>query len=302
MERNWKARGLGIALTAFWLGAMVSTPVAARGGAGGGGGGGGVGGGGATCDLTPVLPTLAPFPDILVRESFGPADGVRPNGGKGCNTSTGLHSDIAGYWAEWPANKNAAWIAPAEVNQTWRLCVVSGNIYEMPSPLQATNNGCMVSNWIDPVTTRPTALLPFTPPNGPYEIHLDLWPGLGDPTYYVGFGVTDSAVLDRNLATAGGLWFELGYPNPPASVTEVIYVTYNVRTNGRSGPVLATGTVAWMPWMPVDLRYDPLRQLVSASLNGVELGAWPVAAVKTPKYIGIEGVGVVDNLVVRKLF
>ena len=54
--------------------------------------------------------------------------------------------------------------------------------------------------------------------------------------------------------------------------------------------------------MPVDLRYDPLRQLASASLNGVELGAWPVAPVKTPKYIGIEGVGVVDNLVVRKLF
>ena len=37
-------------------------------------------------------------------------------------------------------------IAPGETNQTWRLCVVSDNIYEMPSPLQAVNNGCMASD------------------------------------------------------------------------------------------------------------------------------------------------------------
>jgi hypothetical protein len=40
----------------------------------------------------------------------------------------------------------------------------------------------------------------------------------------------------------------------------------------------------------------------SASLNGFELGTWATGAVRAPKYIGIEGVGVVDNLVVRKLF
>ena len=271
------------------LGAFSSADAMAR--------GGGAGGAGTSCDLTPVLPQAAPFPEVILRESFGPADGVRPNGGKGCNQATFVHTDINGYWAEYPGSKNAMWQAPGEVNQTWRLCVVSGNPYEEPSPLQTVSNGCMISDWFDRVLTRPTAIVPFTQPAGPYEIHLDLWPGLGDPTYYVGFGITDSALLDRNLETAGGLWFELGQPDVPYG-----YVTYNVRVNGRTGPVLATGLTPWTPWMPVDLRYDPVAQSASASLNGNELGAWKVQGVRAPKYIGIEGVGVVDNLVVSKLF
>jgi hypothetical protein len=54
--------------------------------------------------------------------------------------------------------------------------------------------------------------------------------------------------------------------------------------------------------MPANLRYDPTTGNASASLNGLELGTWVAGAIRTPKYIGIEGVGVVDNLVVRKLF
>ena len=277
---------VGLVAAALVVGAFSVTPAMAR------------GGGGATCDVTPVLPTVAPAPDVLVRESFGPAEGLRPNGGKGCNKATYTHTDINGFWVEYPGTKNTAWIAPAETNQTWRLCVVSDNLYEGPSPLQATSNGCMISDWIDPVATRPTALMPFTPPAGAYEVHLDLWPGLGDPAYYVGFGLTDSGVVDRNLETAGALWFELGQPQVPWGS----YVTYNVRLDGRTGPVLATGVVAWTPWMPANLRYDPVTGTASASLNGVELGAWPVGGIRTPRYVGIEGVGVVDNLVVRKLF
>jgi hypothetical protein len=48
--------------------------------------------------------------------------------------------------------------------------------------------------------------------------------------------------------------------------------------------------------------YDPVTGYASASLNGVELGTWFAGAIRTPKYVGIEGVGNVDNLVVRKLF
>jgi len=294
---NFKATMLAAA-TALAASAMISSPAMAKGGAGGGGtGGGGGGGGGTLCDTTPVLPALAPFPEILIRESFGPGNNARPKGDKGCNATTFTHTDINGYWVEYPGSRNTMWTAPGETSQTWRLCVVSDNIYEMPSPLQAVNNGCMVSDWFDPVATRPTALLPFSQPAGPYEIHLDLWPGLGDPAYYVGFGVTESAVLDRNLESVGGLWFELGNPDVPYD-----HVTYNVRVNGRTGPVLATGLVQWTPWMPVDLRYDPTSGTASASLNGVELGWWYAGPIRTPRYIGIEGVGIVDNLVVRKLF
>jgi hypothetical protein len=32
-----------------------------------------------------------------------------------------------------------------------------------------------------------------------FVIHLDMWPGLGDSTYYEAVGVTDSGALDRNL-------------------------------------------------------------------------------------------------------
>jgi hypothetical protein len=45
------------------------------------------------------------------------------------------------------------------------------------------------------------------------------------------------------------------------------------------------------------LPYDPVAKLVSASINEVELGVFPLA-IPTPKFIGIEGIGIVDNLVV----
>ena len=280
---NTKQLTFGVALAVI-AGAFHMAPAVAK------------GGGGGSCDTTPVLPSLAPAPDVLVRESFGPAAGVRPSGGKGCNKPTYTHTDINGFWVEYPGTKNTAWIAPAEVNQTWRLCVVSSNIFEDASPLQASNNGCLASDWFDRVLTRPTALMPFTQPAGPYEVHLDLWPGLGDPTYYVGFGLTDSGVLDRNLETAAALWFEVGQPDASYQVT------YNVRLDGRTGPVLATGLIPWAAWMPAELRYDPTTGIASARLNETELGAWQVGGIRAPRYIGIEGVGIVDNLVVRKLF
>ncbi|MGE5097038.1 MAG: hypothetical protein ACM3SO_18035 [Betaproteobacteria bacterium] len=286
------AHFLGSAIAALAAGAILSTSAMASGGSVGGGSVGG----GSTCDTTPVLPQLAPFPDIILRESFGPGPNVvRPAGGKGCNKPTYLHTDISGFWVEWPGSKNTAWVTPS-ATQTWRFCAASDNPLELPSPLQTIGNGCLISEWFNPVLTRPTALVPFTQPNGPYEIHLDTWPAPGDPAYYLGFGITDASLLDRNLETSAGLWMEL------TNVDLTTYlVTYNVRADGRTGPVLATGTVFFSPWIPATLTYDPVAQTASASLNGVNLGTFPLAA-RAPKFIGIEGVGVVDNLVVRKLF
>ena len=48
------------------------------------------------------------------------------------------------------------------------------------------------------------------------------------------------------------------------------------------------------------LRYDPVAQTVSASVNGVEIGVFQ-QSIQTPKFIGLEGVGILDNLIVRKL-
>ena len=48
------------------------------------------------------------------------------------------------------------------------------------------------------------------------------------------------------------------------------------------------------------LVYDPVTETVSASVNDVELGSFYLP-IDTPKFIGIEGVGIVDNFVVREL-
>ena len=42
----------------------------------------------------------------------GPANGVRPSGDKGCNESTYTHTDINGFWVEYPGSKNMKWQAP----------------------------------------------------------------------------------------------------------------------------------------------------------------------------------------------
>lgn len=295
---------IGMLVAAVVAGPLVSLSAAAAhggtvssgggGSGGGGGGGGGSGGGGSTCDLTPVLPALAPFPDIILRESFGFGPGVRPAGGNGCNKPYLVHDSIAGFWTEFPGSKNTAWLAPADV-QTWRMCASSGDPDELPSPLQpdASSGGCLISQWTDPVTTRPTALVPFTPPASAYQLSIEAWPAPVDADYYLGFGLTDNSVLDSNLETSAGVWLELRADNASTCA-------FALRANGRTGPILASGMTPWSANTHLVLRYDPATQTVSASVEGVELGSF-VQSIKTPRFIGIEGVGLVDDLVVRKL-
>lgn len=114
-----------------------------KGGGGGGGGGGtatGGGGGGVKPTPTPVpqiLPTTAPAPDVIIRESFGLGDDLlRPTGGKGALKETFLHTPINGFWVEYPGSKNTTWLSPPEGQQTWRLCASSDNPYETLSTLR----------------------------------------------------------------------------------------------------------------------------------------------------------------------
>jgi hypothetical protein len=75
---------------------------------------------------------------------------------------------------------------------------------------------------------------------------------------------------------------------------------YELRLNGMSGPVLATGEVLNMGFNQMAIRYDPVAQRVGASINGVDLGWYPLA-MTAPKFVGFEGVGVLDNFVVKQL-
>jgi hypothetical protein len=298
------ARGTRVA-TALALAAVLSGPAFASGGGGSGGGGGGGGGGGKTTAPSPaptpapaptsILPTTPPTPDTLMRESFGYANLVRPAGGKGVATPYQTGKSITGFWIEYPGSKDTAWLASGE-GQTWRICSMSTNPYEMPSPLQASfGNGCVISEWSDlPIATHPTALMPLTPSTGAYEISINAGPSpLADQ--YLGFGFTNASVLDANLETSGTLWLSLRGTGPGGTT-----FAYELHSNGAAGPVLAAGTTTADPFTRLVLRVDPVAHTATASVNEAVLGTFAID-IGTPRFIGIEGVGIVDNLVVRKL-
>lgn len=256
------------------------------------------GGGGTPVVGTSPLPTTAPAPDILVRESFGPGpDNVRPAGGKGELRTTFLHTTIGGFWVEWPGSKNTAWLTP-DGDQTWKFCGLGGYLdpYELPSPLQPneSSQGCVSSEWFDAVTQYPTALLPFAAPATAYEVSVEGWPAVV-PGAYIALGLTSSGVLLSNFTTVGQAWIALRAAQPMDSTQ----VAYEVRVNGMNGPLLASGVVDNVTWNQMKLRYDPVAKVLTPSVNGVSLGDFPLA-MAAPRYAGFEGVGILDNFVVRK--
>ena len=259
------------------------------------------GGGGTPVAGVNALPTTAPAPDVVVRESFGAGPNrVRPKGGKGDLRSSDLHTSIDGFWVEWPNNKNVAWTAPNS-DQTWKFCGTAPTPYELPSPLQGDENngffgaGCASSELDDvvlPLTQWPTALLPFSPPAGTWEVSMEGWPS-AVPGAYVALGLTSSAATVNNFSTAGQVWLGLSNDGTGAMV-------YELRLNGRSGALLASGVAEDMTWNHMVIRYDPVAQTLSASLNNQSLGSF-ATRLATPKYAGFEGVGIMDNFVIRRI-
>ncbi len=252
-------------------------------------------GGGGTVTPPPVqiLPTTAPAPGVLIRESFGQADLFRPHGGKGTLRETYIHTTIGGFWVEWPGSKNTQWMTP-NGDQTWKIAACTDDPYEtLPAPLQQNyGNGCISSEWFDAVTQYPTALQPFRAPATAYEVSIDTWVA-PIPGAYIGLGFSNSAVLLSNLATSAPIWIRMTDPLDGGDLQ------YELRTNGMSGPVLATGRAGVSGWDPIALRYDPIAQSVTLRVNGETVGTYPFS-MSAPRYVGFEGVGVLDNFVVRK--
>jgi hypothetical protein len=263
---------------------------------------GGGGGGGVKPVPTPVpqiLPTTAPAPDVIIRESFGMADGLlRPTGSNGTLKETFVHNSISGFWVEYPGSKDTVWLAPPEGQQTWRICASSVNPYEtLFTPLQVVNgNGCIASEWFDAVPDNPTALLPFKAPAGAYEVSINGYPAPIDGKY-IALGLTGSSLLESNLKTSADIWLSLRFADPTHDYGTLIY---ELRTNGMDGPVLASGQTFFDSFNRLALRYDPVARTVSASVNGVEVGVFQ-QSIPAPRFIGLEGVGILDNLIVRKL-
>lgn len=267
---------------------------AAKGVSGGGGGGGG--GGGTTTPPPSILPTTAPAPDILMRESFGSADGLRPAGGNGVLKSVLGQAPLGGFWVEYPGSKDTQWL-DTDVGQSWNLTACSDNPFELASPLQQTiSNGCVVSAWNDPPTSYPTALMPITVPlpSAGYELSMEGYPA-PIANAYIAIGFTNSNALTSNLTTSGTLWLRVrdlsafGVP-----------LTYELRTGSlANGTVIASGSAGAAGWNQMSIRYSPATSTVTLSFAGVTVGSYPVS-IPTPKYAAFEGVGVLDDFVLRQ--
>jgi hypothetical protein len=263
------------------------------GGGGGAGGGGGGGGGGATTSTLPSpLPTTPPAPDVLLRESFGFAAGQRPQGDKGTMRVTGIHSNIDGYWVEYPGSKNTQWLAPA-TGQTWNFAGCSDDPNEMPSPIQTPFSGCVVSEWSDPVTSYPTALMPFPPQASDYELSMDGYPA-PIPNAYIAIGFTNSAAITSNLTTSGTVWLRVRDLTRTGGPLD-----YELRTGGLGGTILAAGSMGFAGWNRMVLRISPANSAVTLTIGGSVIGTYHTA-LPTSRYVAFEGVGVLDNFVVRR--
>lgn len=244
------------------------------------------------------LPTTAPAPGVLVRESFGLGpDVVRPFGGKGQLKPSNVHTTINSMWVEWPGSKTTAWIAP-DLGRTWRICATAPSPYELPTPLQDETlgtAGCVVSEWslTEPSTLHPTALLPFVAPAGAWTVSMEGYPSVVESAY-VALGLTSSALPYSNLESVGQVWLSLRKQQVMVNGPLV----YELRLNGRSGELLATGVIDDLTWNQMSISYDPAAQVMSARLNGQALGSYPMK-LATPKYLGFEGIGILDNFVVR---
>ena len=223
---------------------------------------------------------------------------MRPTGSKGALKETYTHTPLQNFWIEYPGSKNTAWIAPAE-GQTWRLCGASNNPYELFSPIQFSfgnpNNGCVASEWVDAPTQNPTALMPFTAPNTAYEVSINGYPAPIEGKY-LALGLTNSAVTYSNLENSGSVVLFLKFAEPQTNYT----LLYELRSGGLNGQLLASGETFFEGFNRMNLRYDPVTKTVSGSVNGVELGTFPLN-LGVPKYAGFEGVAIADNFVIRKL-
>jgi hypothetical protein len=271
----------------------LTSSVASR--SGGTGGGGGGGGGGGTVTSSSILPTTPPAPGILVRESFGQANQQRPAGGKGSLRDVFSNTNLGGFWLEYPGSKDTQWLTP-DVGQSWKFAGCSDNPLELPSPLEPSFQGCVVSQWADPPTAYPTALMPITVtlPSAGYELSMEGYPApiAGG---YIAIGFTNSGALTSNLTSSGSLWLRV------VDTTRFgVPLHYELRTGSLSnGQIIASGDAGASGYNQMAIRYSPASGTVTLSFAGQAVGTFPVS-IAPPRYLAFEGVGVLDDLVLRQ--
>lgn len=260
------------------------------------------GGGGGTTGPNP-LPQTPPAPNIIMRDSFGQGPQMlRPASGNGTLKSTALGVSINGFWLEYLGSKDFRWIT-TDSGDTWRYCGTGPNPYQLPSPLEITfgfeQNTILCTHLNAPLVsaTRPTALIPLPSNlNTPYEVEIEglYW---RIPGGYVALGLTNSGTTINNLV-AGASVMLIIKPNPADNLSTMIY---EFRLGGLNGQLLASGITEESEFFnQMKIRYNPQNRSIGASYKGVDLGTF-ATNVPPPRYAAFEGVGYVDNFVVRTL-
>ena len=248
-----------------------------------------------------VLPTTPPAPDVLLRESFGPGpDMIRPEGGKGSARSTYVHTTIGGFWVEYPGDSRSEWITP-ESGQTWKFCAGGDNTstqnpWEIPSPLQTLQAGCAASEWIDPPTTYPTALMPINValPSAGYELSME---GYTAPIAggYIAIGFTSSGASTSNLTTSGTIWLKVTDPTRFG-----VPLHYELRAGSlSSGQLIASGDAGYSGWNHMAIRVSPDAGTITLTFADQVVGTFPFT-MAPPKYLAFEGIGIIDDVVLRR--
>jgi hypothetical protein len=277
--------------------------------------GGGSGGGGTVTPDTPMLTlsTTAPAAGVLAYESFGSGTpGLnlsRPTGAKG-KARYVFGSPLNSFWVEYAGGKAVQWLGadsgagmPSWDFYRYSMGYVAEDQdpYSLLTPVDpaAFDSGLAGSTWSPAMGSKiPTALVPFTPPASAYEVWIDGLPNANFDAVggYIAVGLTNSAATSNNFETVGQVWLSLGCVDACRGGLQ----KYELRLNGRTGPLLATATIAFSSKLnQLLLRYDPVAKVLSASVNGTSLGVFPLDMV-APSYAGIEGYGIVNNFMIRK--
>ncbi|MCX6929803.1 MAG: plastocyanin/azurin family copper-binding protein, partial [Verrucomicrobia bacterium] len=226
--------------------------------------------------------------DILLLDSFG-----------GLNTSNRLDAagnpvvidssrpELAGIRAE-TASPAAVWMAPSGRQvPTWSFSFSSFDPYEPVSPLETpSSNGSVTFPGV--VNLLADALLPFSPPAGPYRLSLDAVSGSAGIA--IGFS-SSQTVLTNNFESFGELWLSLG-GGPQGTV-----VPWTLHTHGTNGASVS-GTTTLGGYNPLVLSYDPVAHTVHGTVNGVDTPGISYAAVGI-NAVGFEGSGTVDGFNVQ---
>ena len=108
-------------------------------------------------------------------------------------------------------------------------------------------------------------MLPFTPPAGTYKVSADMIPEGGDLQDWVAIGLTSSlGTLTNNFENFGQAWLMLRM-----NATGLGATTWELHTNGITGPSLTGSTTLTGSYIPLELTYDPVAHLVGGSISGV---------------------------------